>query len=94
MKQAKQDIHDLLNWRKTNLHAINNGLHTTKGDPNQVPPPVYINTAQATTINSFTLLTFSFQMVATGTFMRLEIKFSMLDTWRTETMLTYYSYWD
>ena len=26
-KQTKQDIHDSLNWRKTNLNAINNGLH-------------------------------------------------------------------
>ena len=27
--------------------------YTTQGDPNQVPPPVYINTAQATTQNQF-----------------------------------------
>ena len=27
--------------------------YTTKGDPNQVPPPVYINMAQATTQNQF-----------------------------------------
>ena len=27
--------------------------YTTQGDPNQVPPPVYINTTQATTQNQF-----------------------------------------
>ena len=27
MKQAKPDIHESLNRRKTNLHTINNGLH-------------------------------------------------------------------
>ena len=26
-RQAKPDIHDSLNRRKTNLHAVNNGLH-------------------------------------------------------------------
>ena len=27
--------------------------YTTQGDPNQVPPPVYINMSQATTQNQF-----------------------------------------
>ena len=65
--------------------------YTTQGDPNQVPPPVYINTAQATAQNKFfrTNKFFLFQTVSTGTFMRLEIKFSMPDTWRMEIMCTY-----
>ena len=63
--------------------------YTTKGDPNQVPP-VYINTAQVTTQNQFfTPTTFSFWMAATGAYMRLKIRFSMPDTWRTEIMHTY-----
>ena len=43
MKQAKPAIHGSPNRRKTNFHAINNGLHH----------PVYINTAQATAQNQF-----------------------------------------
>ena len=64
--------------------------YTTQGDPNQVTPPVYINTAQTTAQNQFFHTNnFSFQMVATGTYMRLKIRFSMPDTWRTEIMHTY-----
>ena len=52
MKQAKPDIHNSLNRRKTNFHAINNGLHHP-GDPNQVTPSVYINITQAAVQNQF-----------------------------------------
>ena len=64
--------------------------YTTQGDPNQVAPPTYINTAQATAHNQF-LQTNNvlFQMVATDAFMTSEIRSSMLDTWRMETMHTF-----
>ena len=43
--------------------------YTTQGDPNQVTPPVYINTAQATAQNQFFHTNnFLFQTVATGAF--------------------------
>ena len=65
--------------------------YTTQGDPNQVAPSTHINTlVQAKPkINSLVLIIFSFQMVPTDAFMRSRIRFSMLDTWRMETMHTF-----
>ena len=64
--------------------------YTTQGDPNQVAPPTYINTAQATAQNQFFHTNnFSFQTVATDTFMRSGIRSSMPDTWRMEIMCTF-----
>ena len=55
--------------------------YTTQGDPNQVAPPTYINTAQATAQNQFFRTNnFLFQTVATDAFMRSGIRSSMLDT--------------
>ena len=64
--------------------------YITQGDPNQITPPTYINTAQTIAQNQFFRTSnFSFQTVATGAFTRLEIRFSMPDTWRTEIIHTY-----
>ena len=55
--------------------------YTTQGDPNQVAPPMYINTAQATAQNQFFHTNnFSFHTVATDAFMISGIRSSMPDT--------------
>ena len=55
--------------------------YTTQGDPNQVAPPTYINTAQTTMQNQFFHTNnFLFQTVATDAFMKSGIKSSMPDT--------------
>ena len=55
--------------------------YTIQGDPNQVAPPTYINTAQSTAQNQFFCTNnFLFQMVATDTFLRSGIRSSTPDT--------------
>ena len=52
MKQAKTDIHThSTGGRPTSTPTTMD--YTTQGDPNQVAPPTYINTAQATVQNQF-----------------------------------------
>ena len=55
--------------------------YTMQGDPNQVAPPMYINTAQAAAQNQFFgTKNFSFQTVATDAFTRSGIRSSTPDT--------------
>ena len=59
--------------------------YTTQGDPNLQPPQIC--SCQLLQKSNFLALTiFSFQMVATGVYIRSIIKFSMQVTWRMATM--------
>ena len=64
--------------------------YTTQGDPNQVssstPPPPICSCQLLQKLNFLALTIFSFQMVATGVYIRSIIKFSTQVTWRMATM--------
>ena len=62
--------------------------YTTQGDPNQVSPstPLICSCQLLQKPNFLALTIFSFQMVATGLYIRSIIKFSMQVTWRMATM--------